>query len=195
MKKFPFLFAALAFALSIAAATPAMAQATYEIDPGHSQVVFKIRHLGVSDNFGRFNVIEGSVKWDPAKLQSSSIDVKVPADSVDTFDEKRDQHLRSNDFFNTKQFPVITFKSKSITRKQGNVYTVTGDLMLHGVTKSITTDFEFIGEGKDPWGGFRVGGLATFTINRSDFGMDYMVSIGAVGDKVTLWVNLEAVRK
>ena len=191
MKRSHFLFGVTAFILIIAAAGPALAQTTYQLDPVHSQVVFKVKHFGVSNNYGRFNKVEGMVKWDAALLQNSAIEITIATESVDTGAEKRDQHLRSNDFFNAKQFPVITFKSKSISSKGGNMYSVTGDLMLHGVTKEITADFEFIGE-IETRRGRRIGGEAMFTIKRSEFGMNFMIDNGTVGDDVTVMVNVEA---
>ena len=195
MKHLPFFVIALAFTLLVTSAGPASAQSTYEIDASHSQVIFKVEHLGVSNNYGRFNAIEGTLKWDASKPESSMIEVKIPAASVDTGNEKRDQHLRSNDFFSAKQFPAIIFKSKKITKKSDNMYTVTGDLTLRGVTKSITTEFEYVGEGKDPWGGYRAGGEAKLEFKRSDFGMDFMLDNNSLGDTVTVMINIEAIRK
>ena len=118
--------------------------ANYQIDPAHSGVVFKIGHLGVSTTVGRFKEFEGQFSYDE-NSKSGSASFSIKADSVDTNHEARDKHLRSPDFLDVKQFPSLTFKS---TQFDGSV--LTGDLTLHGVTKTIRFDVNKIGEGKDP---------------------------------------------
>lgn len=178
--------------LTLGLAAPAVAADTYEIDASHSTVLFRVKHLNVSYFHGRFNKLSGKIVWDedPQKIE---IAVKIDASSVDTNNEKRDQHLRNPDFFNSKQFPVITFQSTGVKKLEGDHYEVTGDLTFHGVKKSITTKFEFTGAGKDPWGGVRAGGEAVFTISRSDFGIDYMPD--GLGDDVRITVAIEGVKK
>ena len=165
----------------------------FDIDPVHSMVFFKVEHLGVSNNYGRFNDISGSYTFDEAKPAASSFDVTIKAESVDTHSDKRDQHLRSPDFFNAKQFPVITFKSKCIKKSGDKRYAATGTLQMHGVEKEITVDIEHIGSGDDPWGNFRSGFETVFTVKRSEFGMKYM--LGGIGDEVTVHVNIEGIAK
>ena len=159
----------LALALSSAGLT-AHAD-TYKIDPAESSNVFSINNL-VTNFYGRFNDISGKVVFD-ADPSKSSIEVSIPVESIDTNNEKRDQHLKSPDFFNAKQFPMIVFKSKSV-EGSGDTYKATGELTLHGVTKPLTMEIK---RGKMPreWGGeIRGGGETRFTIKRSDFGMDFM---------------------
>lgn len=188
-----FAAAIAAFALSLGA-TNARAAESFTIDGNHSYVVFKVLHLGVSNNWGRFNDISGTVNFDEANPEKSSVNLVIKADSVDTGVAKRDKHLRDTDFFSAKEFPVITFKSKKVVKKGDKQYEVTGDLFLHGVTKKITTTFTHTGTmEKDPWGNKRVGGETEFTIDRTDFGINYRPEV--VGTKVTIHAAFEAIHK
>lgn len=187
MKAHKFLLAAL---LGLAGIT---AQAdTFKIDPVHSSIAFGINHLGVTDFYGRFNDISGQVVFDKADPSKSSVEVTIPVESIDTKDEKRDQHLKSPDFFNAKQFPTIVFKSKSV-EASGDTYKATGDLTLHGVTKPLTLEIKRGPEAKGMEDEIRGGGETRFTIKRSDFGMNFMQ--GALGDEVTVFLSLEGVKQ
>jgi polyisoprenoid-binding protein YceI len=181
----------LALAVLIGSAG-ARAADTYAVDPAHSTVLFKIKHLNLSYVHGRINNPSGTlvVDADPA---NSSVELELKAENIDTFNEKRDQHLRNPDFFNAKQFPTITFKSTAVKKADETHLDVSGNLTLLGVTKPVTVKFEHVGEGKDPWGGFRTGYEGTFTIKRSDYGMTQMV--GPVGDDVEVTVSIEASKK
>jgi polyisoprenoid-binding protein YceI len=148
--------------------------------------------LGVSHNYGRFNDVSGRYSFDPNDPSSSTFEVTIKADSVDTHSERRDQHLKSPDFFNAKQFPVIQFKSKSV-RKTDDGVEATGELSLHGVKKDVTVGIEHVGSGEDPWGNHRSGFVTTFAIKRSEFDMKFMM--GPLGDEVTLLVNIEGIRE
>ena len=173
-----------------------VAAATYEVDPVHSSVIFKIQHLGTSWTYGRFNDISGSIEMDAAKPEASSVTFTVKVDSVDTGNAKRDQHLKSPDFFNAKQFPEITFKSTAVKSLGKDAAEVTGDLSLHGVTKSVTAKVSKVGEGKHPKSGAEMVGFeASFLIKRTDFGMTYAVGPTGGGDEVSLIVALETHRK
>ena len=174
----------------VAASSQALAADNYEIDASHSYVSFTVDHLGAGEVLGRFNDFSGAVVVEESNLAASSISVTVQAASIDTNSAGRDDHLRSPDFFNAKQFPVITFKSKSVAKGSGSNYKVTGDLTLHGVTKEITVNFRKLGEGKDPGGNQRAGWKASFDIMRSDYGMDYMG-----GGTVTITVAFEGIRQ
>lgn len=174
--------------------SPAMAQDTYKVDRDHSIALFRIKHLGVSFTYGRFNELEGTIVLDEANPEKSSVELVVKATSLDTNQPKRDEHLRGPDFFNVKQFPEIRFKSKSWKKSGESSYQITGDLTLHGVTKEITVNVDHTGSGKDPWGGFRSGFELVFTIKRSDFDMKYMLG-GPVGDEVRLTVSVEGVKQ
>lgn len=161
--------------------------ADYKIDPAHSGVVFKVGHLGVSTTVGRFNEFEGNFEYaENGKSGSASLTIK--ADSIDTNHDARDKHLRSPDFLDVKQFPTLTFKS---TKFEGD--TLTGDLTIHGITKPVSFDVKKIGEGKDPWGGYRAGFEATTVIQRSDFGVTYFIP--GVTDKTEIEVYVEGIRQ
>jgi polyisoprenoid-binding protein YceI len=165
---------------------------TFKIDPVHSSIIFSIKHLGVTDFYGRFNDVSGKVVFDKADPSESLMEVTIPVESVDTHNEKRDQHLKSPDFFNAKQFPTIVFKSKSV-EGTGDSYKATGDFTLHGVTKPMTLEIKRAPDGKGMEGEIRGGGEARFTIKRSDFGMNFMQ--GGLGDEVTILLSLEGVKQ
>lgn len=170
-----------------------VAEGMYKVDPVHSTVIFKISHFGVSHFIGRFNQPEGRVVLDENHPEKSLIDISVQAGMVDTANTKRDDHLKSPEFFNAEQFPLIAFKSRKVKKLSGNQYEVDGDLTLLGKTRGITVTADYLGSGKDAWGGYRSGFHSRFTIKRSDFGMGFMV--GPLGDEVEITVNLEAVRE
>ena len=165
---------------------------TYEIDTAHSMILFRAKHNGVSYNYGRFNEFTGKLMIDETDISKSMVEFEVKTASVDTANEKRDQHLRSSDFFSAKQFPVITFKSTKVSMKEGkeDMLEITGDLELLGVKKSITVDVEITGRGKGRQGESLIGFESIFTIKRSEFGMTY--GAGAVSDDIRLIVTIEA---
>ena len=117
----------------------------------------------------------------------------MKVESIDTHNAKRDQHLKSPDFFNAKQFPAITFKSKQVKKSSKDTYEVTGDLTIHGVTRPVTVKVTNTGSGKDPMGANRIGFETIFTIKRSDFGMKFM--LGPVSDEIRLIVSIEGIRQ
>lgn len=182
----------VAILLCALSADRAIAADSYDVDPGHSYVVFRIGHLGVSNNWGRFDSPTGKIVIDDADPSKSSVEVEVKTQAVDTGNKKRDDHLRSPDFFNAKQFPTIGFKSDSIKKLTDGKYEVSGKLTLHGQTRPLTVTLDRVGAA-DTQMGSRAGFDTNFTIKRSDFGMDKMV--GPVGDEVTLWISLEGVKK
>ena len=164
----------------------------YEIDTAHSMILFRAKHMGITYNYGRFNEFTGKLTIDETDISKSAIEFEVKTASVDTANEKRDQHLRSSDFFSAKQFPVITFKSTKVSMKEGkeDMLEITGDLELLGVKKSITVDVEITGKGKGRQGEPLIGFESIFTIKRSEFGMTY--GAGAVSDDIRLIVTIEA---
>ncbi len=192
----PFYIASLVllFVIGFVGITQPMGMALYEIDTTHSMIIFRAKHNNVSYNYGRFNEFTGSITIgsDVRPHSESMVEFEVKAASVDTGNEKRDQHLRSSDFFSAKQFPVITFKSTEVSTKGGeeDVLGVTGDLELHGVKKSITIDVEITGRAKGKQGESLIGFETTFTIKRSEFGMTY--GIGPVSDDIQITVSVEA---
>lgn len=174
----------------VATAVSANAPATFEVDSVHSFVVFKIKHMGASTTWGRFNNPTGTLSWDG---ENSTIEVAVKVADIDTANADRDKHLRSGDFFGEKEFPNVTFKSKKWKKTGEGKYDVTGDLTLHGVTKEITAQGSEGGTGKDMKGKDIMGLDFTFTIKRSEFGIKTYP--GALGEDVTVMVALEAGKK
>ena len=192
-----FLKAAAFTAVSALAVLPAQAADTYKIDPGHSDVSFRVRHL-VTQVSGKFSQFEGTILLDPAKMESSSVDFKVKAASIDTGVADRDKHLRSADFFDTDKFPEISFKSKSIKQTGKDEYAVTGTFTMHGVSKDLTLPVSFNGTVKDPWGNQRAGFSTETTLNRKDFGIVWNKALDSggalLGDDVKVAINLETVK-
>jgi len=170
------------------------AQATddYTIDPIHSGVGFKISHVGLSWIQGRFNSFSGDFTLDPDSPANSSFSMSIKTDSIDTNNKGRDNHLRSPDFFNAKQFPAVSFKSTAIKPIDGG-YEVTGDLSLHGVTKSISFALKGGAKAEFPMGKFRTGFTAEFPIKREDFGVGKPGN--GLGNEVLATVSFEGVKK
>jgi polyisoprenoid-binding protein YceI len=165
--------AAWAAALGLAAlvqVTPGYA-AEYKIDLSHSFIQFKISHLGYSVLNGRFDDFAGGFTWDKAKPETAAVNVTIKAASVDSNWAERDKHIRSKDFLEVDKFPEASFKSTKYTGDASGG-TLDGQLTLHGVTKPVSIKLKAVGEGKDPWGGYRAGFAGTTTIKRSDFGVD-----------------------
>ena len=188
----------LILAAAPAVASPALAAEDYAIDASHADVSFQVRHL-VSQVTGRFNAFEGSIRVDRDNPQASSVQFTIQSESIDTSNEKRDEHLRSADFFDVASHPTITFRSTSMKALGEGRYEVTGDFTMHGVTKTITLPVEVLGEMKDPWGKQRIGFQISTTINRKDYGISYnkVLDQGGLmlGEDVKVSVNLEAVRQ
>jgi len=166
---------------------------TYTVDPVHSNTIFRVRHLNIGYIYGRFNQAAGTFLIDSADPTKSTFNITVKTESIDTHNAKRDNHLKSPDFFNARQFPEITFKSTKVKSVDEHTLAVTGDLTCHGVTKSVTMNVELTGEGNDPWGNYRAGLETVFTLKRSDFGMNFMM--GPLGDDIKLMVAVEGIRK
>lgn len=172
---------------------PAAATETYQVDPVHSSVIFRIQHLGIAYVYGRINNLSGTLKIDEGTPAGSVVEIYAKAKNVDTFNSERDNHLRSPDFFHSKKFPIVSFKSTSFTKTSNDMYEVTGDLTLLWVTRPLTVKVQRTGAGEDPWGGFRIGFETTFTIKRSDFGMNFMM--GGIGDEVRIILSIEGIRQ
>ena len=184
---------ATAITLGLLAAAPTLALAAdkYALDPAHTAVVFKIEHAGFSWTYGRFNDVSGSFSIDPQHPESSQLDVAIKTDSLDTGNAQREQHLKSPDFFNAKQFPAITFKSTSVS-KEGDGLKVAGDLTLHGVTKPVSFVLTGGKVGEFPKGVRRTGYSTELSIKRSEFGMDKMIP--GAGDQVFLMISFEGTK-
>ncbi|TDF35614.1 hypothetical protein EYS14_19585 [Alteromonadaceae bacterium M269] len=162
----------------------------YVIDQNHSGVTFKVSHLGFTNLVGRFNEMSGDIT---ASDNKSSLNVVIKTASIDTNHDKRDDHLRSPDFFNAKQFPTISFSSALDVRKVKGKDVIDGELTMLGVSKPVRLQVEKGNEGKDPWGLYRVGYIATTTVKRSDFGMNFMQE--GIGDDIQVVINIEAVKQ
>jgi polyisoprenoid-binding protein YceI len=170
----------------------AFAADVYTYDQVHSSVGFKARHLDISWIHGRFNEVEGKFSIDREDPSKSTFTLKIKADSVDTANKARDEHLRQPDYFDTKQFPTIEFKSTSTKVVKGG-YEVTGDFTMHGKTKKITIVLEG-GKEHDFKGTKRVAFSTELSLKRSDFDFDKR-AIGAIGDKAIIFIDCEGVRK
>ena len=189
-----FFSSAFAVALCVACGLNQQAAADeYKVDPAHSFVSFRIKHMNIGYAYGRFNDFSGVFLIDEPSGNGLTFDFEMKADSVDTGNAKRDQHLKSADFFNVKEFPKIEFKSKQARRNGEKGLEVAGELTLHGVTKVINVHLERVGSGKDPGGNVRTGYDGSFSLKRSDFGMNFG-NDGALGDDVTVTVAFEGIR-
>lgn len=164
----------------------------YDLDNGHSAFIWKARHFGAGNTYGWFKDVSGSVVVDP-DVSKQSIELTIKVDSIDSRDAKRDEHLRSPDFFNAAQFPTITFKSTKIEAGTGGALAVTGDLAMHGVTKAVTAQVTPLGTGVDPWKNTRVGYETKLVVKRSDFGMAFMPD--GIGDEIELTIAIEGSKK
>jgi polyisoprenoid-binding protein YceI len=176
-----------AAALWAPSAPAAPAAATFKSDPVHSSVVFKIKHMGASFIWGRFNEHAATVQGDADTGAVTAVDFTVKTDSVDTAVEARDNHLRSPDFFNAAQFPELTFKGSTCKPAGQGVTEVTGEMTMHGVTKPLTVKVTHTGNG-DMRGKKITGWEATFTVKRSDFAIGKPEGLG---DEVWASVNIE----
>ena len=176
--------------LAMASKSNIAAKETFNIDSVHSTAIFRVQHLGAGNFYGRFNELEGTIDWDAE--DGPSFDVSIKIESVDSGNEALDKHLKNADFFDAKQFPTMTFKSSG-AKKMGDNWKVTGEMTMHGVTKPVEVDMEFVGRA-DVGRGDRVGFETTFTIKRSDFGMNWGVENGALGDATKIIVSLEGIK-
>jgi polyisoprenoid-binding protein YceI len=163
------------------------APGSFQVDPTHSTILFKVRHAGVSNLYGWFKDVSGTFTID-ADPKKSHVELTVKAASLDTRDAERNDHLMGPDFLNSKQFPELTFKSTSVDAASSGWH-ITGDLTIHGVTKSVAFDAVPIGDAKDPTGKRSVGLEARFTIARADFGVTFMPEM--VGSDIELIIALE----
>jgi polyisoprenoid-binding protein YceI len=185
---------------SIAAAlllgSVAYAADTYKIDPAHTSIGFSVRHLGINNVKGQFKEFAGAIVLDDGKIAEASGTIQVQ--SVDTGVQKRDDHLRTADFFDAAKYPTITFKTKRIERTGGQIVMV-ADFTMRGVTKELRLPAKLAGPAKDPWGNQRIGLEAKAKLNRKDYGINYhqVLETGAlaVGEEVELEINAEAIKE
>lgn len=188
------------FAVCLMLAVPAFSFATtWNIDPDHSNVGFKVKHLMVSNVKGNFGKYTGVVEINDKDVTKSKVDVSIDTASINTNVQKRDDHLRSADFFDVAKFPAMTFVSKKIAKAGKGNLKVTGDLTLHGVTREVVLNVEGLSkESKDPWGNIRIGASASTKINRKDFGLTWNKALETggvvVGDEITINLEVEMIK-
>ena len=187
-------FATLALGTALLGVGQAMA-ADYVIDKEkqHAFVNFKISHLGYSWMYGTFKDFDGSFSFDASAPEASKVQVNLRTASLDTNHTERDKHLRSDDFLNVSKYPEASFASTGVKSTGAGAADITGNLTLNGVTKPVVIAAKFIGEGKDPWGGYRAGFEGTTTLHLKDFGMAY--DLGPASEDVQLMISFEGVRQ
>ncbi len=179
--------------------TTTPATTTWNIDPAHSAAEFKVKHMMISNVKGKFTGVSGKLTLNPADLTISSVEATIPVDSISTGDAQRDGHLKSADFFDVEKFKDATFKSSAVKVKGDEELEVTGELTLHGVTKTVKFAVEGpSGAAKDPWGNTRIGLTATTKLNRKDFGLTWNSTLETggvlVGEEVTLTLDVEFIQ-
>ena len=192
-----FLTAVAALASLMIFAATSTAADKYTADPSHSSIGFAVRHMVVSKVKGYFNEYTATILYDDKDITKSSTEVTIKTASVDTRDAKRDEHLRTPDFFDSAKYPEITFKSKRI-EKSGEGFVAVGDLTMRGVTKEISIQFTFSGVVTDPWGNTRLGLSGGTKLNRQDYGISWSKSLDTgglvVADDVEIAIEIEAIK-
>ncbi len=193
-------FAAAVILTGAMALQAGAASTTWQIDPQHTAAQFAVKHLMISTVRGEFKGVTCMVVWDDKDVTKSTVDVTIDAKTVNTGEEKRDQHLKSPDFFDVEKFPTITFKSKKVEADGTGKLKITGDLTIHGVTKETVLDVEGpTAPVTDPWKNTRVAATATTKVNRQDFGVKWNANMDGggvvVGDTVTITIDLEMVKQ
>ncbi len=172
--------------------------AQYKIDADHSTIGFKVRHLIGKVN-GRFDKFEGSFTYDKANPTAWKTQATIDAASINTNTAKRDDHLRSADFFEVKTYPTLSFVSTKVSDIKGSRAKLHGKLTIHGVTKPVVLDLEILGEAKDPWGNEQASFVATTKINRQDYGLTWNQAIETggvlVGDEVEITLEIEGTKQ
>ena len=172
---------------------------SWTIDSAHTQVGFSVRHMMISTVRGRFDNLSGTVEFDEQNPEQTTIDVKIDAASVNTREPQRDGHLKSADFFNTTEYPYITFKSSRVELLDANHARLLGNMTIRDVTRPITLDVEYAGQSKSPWGTMSAGFSASTKINRKDWGLVWNVGLETggvlVGDEININIELEIVKQ
>ncbi len=170
----------------------------WEIDIPHSSIGFSVRHMVVTKTHGKFNDFAGHIEFDGKNVEKGSVEITAQAASIDTDNEKRDNHLKSPDFFDAEKFPAVTFKSKKVVKGSGSEFKLIGDLTIKDVTKEVTFDCEFNGLINDPMGNTRAGFSATAKINRQDFNVKWSQKLDTgglvVSDEVQIAIEIEAIK-
>ncbi len=188
--------------LSIAATASATSvfAAQWNVDPAHSNATFAIKHMMVSTVRGSFSGLKGTVDYDPNNLDGAKVNLTIDATTVDTREERRDQDLKSPNFFDVAKYPAITFASKRVVPESAGKFKLIGDMTMHGVTKEVTFDVEGPATPiKDAKGNLHTGATATTTLNRKDFGLVWNKTLDGggvmVGDEVAITVEVELAQR
>lgn len=176
----------------VATLTAPLHAAQYTIDPTHTFVTFKIQHLGTSWMHGGFNTISGNMDYDADNSNAASINIEIDTASVDTNHAERDKHIRSGDFLDVDKYPTATFASTGFVATESGAM-ISGDLTIRGVTKPVNFEVTKVGEGADPWGGYRVGFTGTMNLIRADYGGNY--NLGPASASMELTLSIEGIRK
>jgi polyisoprenoid-binding protein YceI len=186
------------FLLFFAAMPSLFAQTTWNFDKSHTSIGFSVTHLLITDVEGRFNDFGGSIVTNGDGFENARVDFSANVASIDTDNEKRDNHLRSDDFFNAQKYPKLKFEGKSMKKVGENAYKLTGDLTIRDVTKTVTLDVAFKGMVKDPWGNTKAGFRITGEVNRFDYNLKWNTLTEAggavVGKTVSLIINVQLVK-
>lgn len=193
MKSIRQLFSAALLSSAIFSGPTFAADYVIDHEGAHASINFKVQHLGYSWLIGRFNTFGGEFSYDSNNAAASNIRVEIDTDSVDSNHAERDKHLRNHEFLDVKKYPKANFVSSKIEDLGNGKLLVAGDFTFHGVTKSIVIDAEKIGEGNDPWGGYRAGFSGTTSIALEDFGIKNI--LGPASANVLLELHVEGVRK
>ena len=182
---------------TLAVAGP-LAAAEYLIDASHSTIGFQVRHMAISKTNGNFDDYTGSFNFEPGKPETWFCETVIQAASINTNNQKRDDHLRSDEFLDVAEFPTLTFKSTGVAMENDSEGILKGDLTIHGVTKPVELQLEILGTVTDPWGNERAGFSATVKINRKDYGLSYNSVMEAgglvVGDEVKITLEIEGIK-
>jgi len=183
---------------TVAVSTLTDLSGTYVLDPAHTRVGFVARHAMVTKVRGQFDEFEGSAVLDGADFTKSTVQVTIQTASIDTRNEQRDGHLRSNDFLAMEEYPQITFVSTAVAQTGPTSFEMTGDLTIKGVTNAVTVPFEFEGAATNPFGNQRVGFEGSVVINRKDYGVTWNAALETggvlVSDKITLEFEVSAIK-
>jgi polyisoprenoid-binding protein YceI len=180
-------------------AVPQTSTTTWNLDPAHSSVEFKVKHMMISNVKGHFSKLSGTLTRDEADHANSRIEAVIHATSIETRDPQRDLHLKSADFFDVEKYPTLSFKSTRVSIVADGELEVEGDLTIHGVTRKVTFSVEGpTPPSKDPWGNSRIGVFATTKINRKDFGLTWNAALETggilVGDEVTITLDIQFIK-
>lgn len=176
-----------------------MAKSTWSLDPTHSEVGFKVKHMMFTNVSGKFNSYNVELSNEDDDFTTSEISFSADINSIDTNNADRDNHLKSGDFFDAEKFPNMTFKSTSVLKKSDSEYTVNGDLTIKDVTKPVTLSLEYSGLMKDPWGNTKAGLSIETKINRKDFGLTWNAALETggvlVGEEVKIFAEIQIVKQ